>query len=143
MIRGGQPYYYSFDGNGNVIDLTTSTGTIAASYQYDAFGVPVQTSGAIRDAYTFAGLDYDSASDLYYADARYYDPSTGRFLSQDPVASVNPYPYAGSDPVNYADPSGRHVPIDHRWACLGHLLAGLWRQRGQGGSGWQPGGRGD
>jgi len=45
--------------------------------------------------------------------ARYYDPSTGRFISKDPVEGIlinpqtqNPYAYAGNDPINRADPSG-------------------------------------
>ena len=45
-------------------------------------------------------------SGLYDAGARYYDASTGRFLSEDPVTSINPFPYAANDPVNSVDQNG-------------------------------------
>jgi hypothetical protein len=47
--------------------------------------------------------------DLYYMRARWYEPRTGRFLSEDPVGlegGINPYAYAGNDPVNLSDPTG-------------------------------------
>jgi len=57
---------------------------------------------------------YDSDLGLYYLRARYYNPATGRFLSRDPndgvptdPASLHKYMYAGGDPVNAWDPSGR------------------------------------
>ncbi|HET7034505.1 MAG TPA: RHS repeat-associated core domain-containing protein, partial [Thermomicrobiaceae bacterium] len=47
---------------------------------------------------------------LVYLRARYYDPSTGRFLAQDPLgftgSGVNLYAYVSNDPVNASDPSG-------------------------------------
>src|SRR6185312_9871861 len=46
---------------------------------------------------------------LYYARARYYDPDLRRFVSEDPAGlsrGVNPYVFAGNDPVNGTDPSG-------------------------------------
>lgn len=51
---------------------------------------------------------YDSATGLYYMQARYYDPATGQFMSLDPdVATTNsPFGYAGDDPVNVSDPTG-------------------------------------
>ena len=63
--------------------------------------------------YTFTGHLYDQESGLFYFGARYYDPETGRFLSQDPVAgdalnppSLHKYLYAYSSPMNYTDPWG-------------------------------------
>jgi len=39
---------------------------------------------------------------------RYYDPTTGQFISSDPLVDVTgqPYAYVGDDPVNNVDPSG-------------------------------------
>jgi RHS repeat-associated protein len=58
----------------------------------------------------------DAAS--YYR-ARYYDPVTARFLSRDPEdadvtdpATLNRYAYAGSDPVNHIDPTGRENTME-------------------------------
>ena len=62
---------------------------------------------------TYTGHLYDQESGLFYFGARYYDPETGRFLSQDPVAgdalnppSLHKYLYAYSSPMNYTDPWG-------------------------------------
>ena len=52
------------------------------------------------------GTGQTSADGLYYLRARYYDPEIGRFLSQDPVPSGNPYAYVGNNPVRFVDPSG-------------------------------------
>ena len=47
---------------------------------------------------------------LYYMRARYYDPSVGRFISEDPIGfaggDVNFYAYVSNDPVNKVDPLG-------------------------------------
>ncbi|MGL4512016.1 MAG: RHS repeat-associated core domain-containing protein [Lacipirellulaceae bacterium] len=63
---------------------------------------------------TFAGHQWDDDLALYDARARWYDPGTQRFLSEDPLGeaggSTNLYHYAGGDPVNFVDPDGR-VPI--------------------------------
>jgi len=52
--------------------------------------------------------------DLYYYRARYYDPTTQRFLSQDPIGfnsgDFNFYRYVGNRPVNFVDPLGLWVP---------------------------------
>jgi RHS repeat-associated protein len=51
-----------------------------------------------------------SETDAYYYRARYYDPSMGRFLSEDPEAfragPTNFYPYVGNEPVQWSDPLG-------------------------------------
>jgi hypothetical protein len=41
--------------------------------------------------------------------ARWYDPQTGRFVSEDPIGlagGINPYAYAANSPVNFTDPFG-------------------------------------
>jgi RHS repeat-associated protein len=61
----------------------------------------------------FTGEQRDSESDLYYLRARYYDPSIGRFLTQDPLRgwsrapkTQNRYPYVMNSPANLRDPYG-------------------------------------
>ncbi len=78
------------------------------TYAFDSFGVP-QTGNASANRYSYGGYQLDSASGLYYAGARYYDPTTGRFLSEDPQAAENPYAYADEDPVDLVDPLGQQA----------------------------------
>ena len=67
--------------------------------------------------FTFTGREYDPESGLYYYRARYYDASTGRFISKDPIGfeggDTNLYAYAGNNPVNFVDPTGLsyHGPL--------------------------------
>ncbi|GIW82879.1 MAG: hypothetical protein KatS3mg105_4686 [Gemmatales bacterium] len=59
--------------------------------------------------YRFTGREFESITGFQYHRARYYDPATGRWTSQDPLgllADVNPYRYAGNSPVNAVDPFG-------------------------------------
>jgi uncharacterized protein RhaS with RHS repeats len=88
--------------------------------------------------------------DLYYMRARWYEPRTGRFLSEDPVGlegGINPYVYAGNDPINAADPTGRELVEVCRLEGFDWFLEGVWigevithiscwwEQRGSGGHG--------
>jgi hypothetical protein len=65
--------------------------------------------------------------------ARYYDPSTGQFLSLDPdVAQTEaPYSYVGDDPLNGSDPTGLNDCGDFSIVCdIGHVAAGTPRDVG-------------
>ena len=64
----------------------------------------------------YRGEQYDSDLGLYYLRARYYNPATGRFLSRDPLngnafdpKTLHKYLYAGGDPVNATDPTGKGI----------------------------------
>ncbi|WP_133306142.1 DNRLRE domain-containing protein [Microbispora triticiradicis] len=63
----------------------------------------------------FLGKTEDSSTDLVLLDARFYDPSIGKFLSPDPILELsepqlaNPYGYAGNNPETFADPTGLSV----------------------------------
>jgi RHS repeat-associated protein len=78
-----------------------------------------------------SGEQYDPDLGLYYLRARYYNPATGRFMSRDPEdgiptdpKSLHKYDYAGGDPVNLSDPTGRAtaaLPMPGRTAAGGDL----------------------
>ena len=88
---------------------------MTASYGYDAFGALRSGAPGATDR-LFTGEQRDADSGLYYLRARYYDPSIGRFLSQDPLPGGNLYAYVGSNPVNRMDPTGlRWATDDWRW----------------------------
>jgi RHS repeat-associated protein len=57
----------------------------------------------------FPGQYFDEETRLHYNWHRYYDPSTGRYLTPDPIGlggGINPYVYVQNDPVNLVDPEG-------------------------------------
>ena len=59
---------------------------------------------------TLQRRENDPETGLYYYRARYYDPSVGRFIGEDPIqfhgGEVNLYSYAAENPVLFLDPSG-------------------------------------
>src|SRR5208283_4254930 len=110
------PAFYGYDGGGTVRLLTDSTGTVTDTYDYDAWGNAVNTTGFTPNVYLYRGEQYDSDLGLYYLRARYYNPQIGRFLTRDPEAgrikapaTLHKYLYAGGDPVNRLDPTGRDL----------------------------------
>jgi RHS repeat-associated protein len=111
------PSFYGYDGGGTVRLLTDSTGTVTDTYDYDAWGNTVNTTGSTPNVYLYRGEQFDYDLGLYYLRARYFNPLTGRLLSRDPYAGEPPTPatlhkylYANGDPVNLGDPSGMLVP---------------------------------
>jgi RHS repeat-associated protein len=79
------PSFYGYDGAGSVRQLTNSAGAVTDSYEYDAFGNKINSTGATPNNYLYRGEQYDPDLGLYYLRARYYNPATGRFMSRDPL----------------------------------------------------------
>ena len=122
-------YYYLYNLQGDVIALAdASTGKLAATYTYDAWGkiveindqVPedvAETSIAKINPFRYRGYYYDTETELYYLNSRYYDAETGRFINADnaitgaggDVRGYNLFSYCMNDPVNMSDPTG-HWP---------------------------------
>jgi RHS repeat-associated protein len=115
-LGSGATHFYGLDGHGSVRLLTDSTGLIANTYAYDAYGTLIASNAAIANVYLYAGEQYDPDLRLYYLRARYMDPNSGRFWSadtyqgtnEDPL-SLHKYLYCQGNPVNGADPSGKAV----------------------------------
>ncbi len=109
MQRSGSTSYYQADALGSVTSLTSSTGSVANTYTYDSFGKVTNSTGSLRNPFFFAGREYDKETSRYFNRARYYSPSTGRFISEDPIrflAGVNFYSYVGNEPTSFTDPGG-------------------------------------
>src|SRR5437899_3611422 len=95
-LRSSTTSYYEQDGLGSVTWLSNGAGALAQTYSFDSFGNQTATSGSLTNPLRYAGREFDTESNLYYMRARYFDPSTGRFLSEAPIEFAggnNFYPY--------------------------------------------------
>lgn len=113
--RNGEVNYFFHDANGNTRALLTGTGTVAASFSYGAYGELTKETGTARTPLLYGQGYTDTQTGLLYLVNRYYDATSGQFLSLDPAVAETeaPYSYAGSDPVNSDDPSGLCF-----WSCV-------------------------
>lgn len=115
MSRGGASFFYHRDSIGTIRELSDAVGAVVATYVYDSFGQVVDGSGAVESPYGFTGRELDPESGLLFHRARYYDPSIGRFLQQDPAGfegGLNFYAYSLNDPINHIDPFGLYGTRD-------------------------------
>ncbi len=111
MSYQNKQYWYHYDHLGNVIRMTDEFGNSVAEYKYDAWGNITSTwsnGSEIADLnpFRYAGYVYDKETKKYYLSARYYDPESGRFLSEDSFKgdagdplSLNYYAYVKNNPV--------------------------------------------
>jgi RHS repeat-associated protein len=103
-IAGTDEEWYLYDGLGSTTVLADANGAVTGTYTYDVFGaVRSHTGDATEWSYTG---EQNDPSGLEYIRARYYDGSTGRFISQDPLPLLERYPYVSSNPAGYVDPDG-------------------------------------
>jgi RHS repeat-associated protein len=117
---GGTVAWYLPDRLGTIRDLTDNTGAVIDHVDYTAYGSVVgETAPAVGDRFKFEGLDFDPASGLSLAVLRVEDPTSGRWLAQDPSgfasSDTNLYRYTLNSPTQYTDSLGlapRPAPID-------------------------------
>jgi RHS repeat-associated protein len=107
-------HYAQQDAEGNVRYLGTNIWNGFRTYTYDEWGRLLGAWDPDADTVNLArwkgALYLAPEVGLYYMRARWYEPRTGRFLSEDPAGlegGLNPYTFGGGDPVNAADPDGR------------------------------------
>jgi RHS repeat-associated protein len=99
--------------------------TVADTYEYDAFGNKINSTGTTPNNYLYRGEQFDSDLGLYYLRARYYNPIAGRFMSRDPEEhspmdpnQLHKYLYVGGDPVNWWDPTGRAAQVEFQLTTI-------------------------
>ncbi len=120
-------YCYHFDGSGNTTAVTDTDKTVVNKYAYFPFGRISDQEETVTQPFKFVGQHGVMAepNGWYYMRARYYDPVTGRFISQDPLGfdggDVNLYAYASNNPVMNIDPSGE---INIWGGIVGGLVGG-------------------
>ncbi len=114
---GNAVAYYHRDHLGSTLALTDAAGIVTDRYAYGPYGKQLGHSGTSTQHFTFIGTwGVRQEGDLYQMRRRYYDPTTARFLSKEPIwpqidepSFVNPYQYAASNPLRYLDPMGTTV----------------------------------
>jgi RHS repeat-associated protein len=97
------------DAPGSVLALTNSSGNITTQYGYDPFGNTTSSGGTSTNVFQYTGRENDG-NGLYFYRARYYSPTFGRFISEDPIGffggDANLYRYVWNSPTDFADPFG-------------------------------------
>ncbi|CAI4032688.1 hypothetical protein DNFV4_03118 [Nitrospira tepida] len=116
-VNTGAIHYWHQDHLGSSSVITDNTGALVqrlAYYPYGATRTNQSSANPTVDVpYKYTGKELDSTTGLYYYEARYYDPTLGRFISADTIVpnprdpqDLNRYTYAGNNPFKYTDPTG-------------------------------------
>ena len=132
-------YYYVLNAQGDVSAILDSSGKLAASYDYDAWGnctvydssakvLTDPTSIANLNPLRYRGYYYDAETGFYYLQSRYYDFANCRFINADAYAttnagsflSCNMFAYCENNPINRVDPDGVF------WRELGAKISKTW-----------------
>ena len=137
----GTEYYYVTNLQGDIIAILDSNGTCVAEYEYDAWGNFTITKDTNTVAYInpirYRGYYYDSDTDLYYLQSRYYDANTGRFINADEptliganggVVSNNLFAYCDNNPVNKTDRNGSFalaIGAVNWWNPIGWVIGAI------------------
>ena len=110
-----ETYYYITNLQGDVTYLINGSGTTVARYSYDPYGQIQLAFGSMAEInpLRYRGYYYDSDTEFYYLQSRYYDAAVCRFVNADAYASTgqgftgyNMFAYCNNDPVNHVDHNG-------------------------------------
>jgi RHS repeat-associated protein len=123
-------YFYHTDHLTSTNLMTDINGQKVCYFEYEPYGktsradIAPQLGEANATRYKFTNQEEDPEIELYYYNARYYDPELGRFIQADPYIqnlydpqSLNRYSYVRNNPINLIDPSGNFI-----WAIIGAIL---------------------
>ena len=119
VTYNGTRYHYVTNLQGDVVQIRQGT-TPVVNYTYDAWGKLLTTTGSMastlgtHNPLRYRGYVYDTETQLYYLQSRYYNPAMGRFINADVDASTghgllgtNMFAYCANNPVNYTDATGQ------------------------------------
>lgn len=119
VLSGGQVFYIQSDHLNAPRTVKNAAGAVVWKWESDAFGNGAANQNPGGGApfefnLRFPGQQFDAETGLYYNNARYYDPSIGRYISSDPIGlagGINTYGYAAQSPGVNTDPTGLWVPL--------------------------------
>ena len=131
-------YYYITNLQGDVTYLINGSGTTVARYSYDPYGQIQLAFGSMAEVnpLRYRGYYYDSDTEFYYLQSRYYDPVIGRFISPDTtdvltatpmgLTDKNLFAYCDNNPVMREDKGGQFWNI-----IVGAVIGGGLELAGQ------------
>ena len=129
----------------DIVSSTSSTGAVGRWYRYDPWGTLAASGGSgLTPVHRFQGSWQDLTAGLVWMVNRWYDPTTGRFLSEDSLLgeprspdSRHRYAYGEGDSINAWDPDGRasvrssYVHGKDGSNTYSRSFANRWRVRGK------------
>ena len=116
FICNGTEYYYIKNAQNDVTAIASADGTILANYYYDSWGKLIEITGdteiANRNPIRYRSYYYDSETEWYYLNTRYYSPDLCRFINgdsqiNDDTLGNNLYSYCGNNPITRIDEQGK------------------------------------
>ncbi len=140
FIYNNAYYYFQKNLQGDIVRILNAVGNIVTEYTYNAWGKVVSITGSMADTigainpFRYRGYYYDTETNWYYLQSRYYDPSLGRFINADGVVGANGgiigynmFAYCNNNQVMFSDPRGyrysghnclehdyEHTPLEKR-----------------------------
>lgn len=116
--------WFLTDRLGTVAALARPSGNLSVSYRYSAFGTPFGRSDFVN-RHLFTGREFENETSQFFYRARFFDPSLGRFTTQDPLdfegMDLNLYRYVANAPTVGIDPSGTSALFEYGWLGAGSL----------------------
>ena len=114
IAASGTVAWYLSDHQGSIRDLASTSGSVIDHVAYDSYGnVISESSPSNGDRFKFDGMAWDAAIGDYYDNARYYNPASGRFISQDRMSfnakDENLFRFCINNPSNLVDGSGYYA----------------------------------
>ncbi len=152
-VRNSAPVFPLLDQIRSESTFVDAAGNVTGREWYEPYGAPTTVSGTAGE-FLYSGRPLFNGT-LFYNRKRFYDSTTGRFISEDPIGldgGKNAYAYAEGDPISQSDPSGLSVWIEqgalpslsnpfgqvfgiHQKICVGKLGAGnCWSMAKQDGA---------